>query len=243
MLSSACALALGLALGASTAPAGQASSAVDRPFHQLASNLRADARALGSGETAAIAAGSAVVAALLHPADDDLSDWVERGPHPAYTRLGSFAGDGWVQAGAAVATYGIGRLRGNAAATHVGADLIRAQLLNGIATRGLKLIAHRKRPGGGGDSMPSGHSSAAFTSAAVLAGHFGWKVAVPAYATAGFIGWTRVRDNAHWATDVLIGGALGTLIGRAVTRRHEPGAWTVVPAASTTGASLFVVRN
>ena len=241
MLSSACALALGLALGASIAPPGQATS-IERPFHQLGVNLRQDVLSLASTDTLVILGGGVIVAGLVHPADDNLSDWAGQ-HHPSYTGLGDFLGDGWFQASAAVATYSVGRLRKDAEIAHVGADLIRAQLLNGLITRGIKLIANRDRPSGGDDSLPSGHSSAAFTSAAVLGHHYGWKVAVPAYVTASFIAWSRVHDNAHWATDAVIGGAIGTVVGRAVTRHHARDRWTVVPSLSTTSASLFVVRN
>jgi membrane-associated phospholipid phosphatase len=243
VLSTACALALGLALGASSPrPAPQAPTA-DRPFHQLVSNLKQDVRALPSNETAVILAAGTTVALLMHPADDNLSEWARTGDRPGYTSIGSFLGNGWIQAGAAVATYAVGQSRRNTAVAHLGTDLIRAQLLNGIATRGLKLAADRRRPGGGGHSLPSGHTSAAFTTAAVLGSHYGWKVAIPAYAAAGFIGWTRVHDNAHWATDVLVGAAVGTLVGRTITRTHMPSSWTVVPTASTTGAAVFVVKR
>jgi membrane-associated phospholipid phosphatase len=235
-------LALGLALGASSPPATPQAPTVERPFHDLVSNLKQDIRSLPSNETAAMLAAGTMGALLLHPADDNLSEWARSGD-PGYTSLGSFLGNGWIQAGAAVATYAVGRARERPELAHLGADLIRAQLLNGVATRGLKLVANRRRPSGGDHSLPSGHSSAAFTTAAVLGSHYGWKIAVPAYAAAGFIGWTRVHDNAHWVTDVLVGGAVGTIIGRTITRQHTPTSWTVVPSASTTGAAVFIVRR
>ena len=61
--------------------------------------------------------------------------------------------------------------------------------------------------------MPSGHTSATFASAAVLQDHFGWKVGVPSFAVAGFVGWTRIRDQHHWLTDVLVGAMIGFAVG------------------------------
>jgi hypothetical protein len=34
-------------------------------------------------------------------------------------------------------------------------------------------------------------------------------------------GYARVNDRAHWASDVIAGGLVGTLIGRTIVRRHE----------------------
>jgi membrane-associated phospholipid phosphatase len=252
VLSTACALALGLALGAPPAPQDpqipnppedQQPAGIERPFHDLFSNLTHDIRALPSAETTVILAAGTTVALLALPADDNLSAWAERGANPSYTRVGSVLGNGWLQAGGAVAAYAIGRARKQPMLTHVGVDLIRAQLLNGIATRGLKIAANRRRPSGGNHSLPSGHSSAAFATAAVLGRHYGWKIALPAYAAAGFIGWTRVHDNAHWVTDVLVGGAVGTLVGRTITRGHGSQNWTVVPSASTSAAAVYVVKR
>jgi membrane-associated phospholipid phosphatase len=124
----------------------------------------------------------------------------------------------------------------------VGSDLIRAQVLNAVITRGLKFAVGRKRPSGGRESLPSGHASASFASAAVLDSHFGPKVGLPAYAVAGFIGWTRVRDNAHWLTDVIVGGAIGAAVGRTVARGHRTMTWAVVPTVTRDQVAVHVVR-
>jgi membrane-associated phospholipid phosphatase len=130
----------------------------------------------------------------------------------------------------------------HAAVTHVGSDLIRAQVLNGLTTRGLKIFVDRRRPGGGGHSFPSGHSSATFASAAILGTHFGWKVAVPAYAVGGFVGWARVRDGEHWLTDVVVGATIGTIIGRTVARTHGS-SWAVVPVVSGSSTGILIVKR
>jgi membrane-associated phospholipid phosphatase len=241
VLSSACALALALALDASVDR--RPATPIDRPFHQLFTNLGRDARAMPSAETAMILGAGGLGALALGPADDDLSGWAgSRGPS-RYTSLGRVLGDGWVQSGAAVVTYAIGVAARRPTATHVGSDLIRAQLLNGVVTRGLKLAVGRSRPSGGGSSFPSGHSSAAFASAAVLDAHFGWKVGMPAYAAAGFIGWTRVRDDAHWLSDVVVGGTVGAIVGRTIARGHGSRAWMMLPSASQASVALLVVRR
>jgi membrane-associated phospholipid phosphatase len=68
-------------------------------------------------------------------------------------------------------------------------------------------------------SMPSGHTARAFAVASVLAHQSGrWYVSVPVYGVAASVGAERVRSGDHWLTDVVVGGALGYLIGRSVTR-------------------------
>lgn len=242
MLSAACALALGLALGAASPQDSAAPSTVDRPFHQLFRNLGHDFLALPSRDTAVIAVAGSLAAAAMHPADDDVSEWGDNLGHSQYARIGAWLGDGWVQGGAAVATYVVGVSTKNARTTHVGSDLIRAQFLNGLTTRALKIFVDRERPGGGGHSFPSGHSSAMFATAGVLGSHFGWKVAAPAYAIGGLVGWSRVRDGEHWLTDVVVGATLGTIIGRTVVRTHGA-AWTVVPTVSKSGTTVLIVRR
>ena len=41
------------------------------------------------------------------------------------------------------------------------------------------------------------------------------------YTLASCVGYARVHDRAHWASDVLAGALVGTLIGRTIVRRHQ----------------------
>jgi membrane-associated phospholipid phosphatase len=215
----------------------------DRPIVRLFQNLGDDVRRLPAPDAALVLGGGAAASLASHPADDNLERWARTAGGTSYTAPGRVLGEGWLQVGGAVGVYAAGRLSRHAELTHVGSDLIRAQVLNGVVTTTLKLAAGRRRPGGGARlSFPSGHTSAAFASAAVLDGHYGWKIAVPAYAAAGFIGWTRLRDRAHWMSDVVFGAAVGTVMGRTVTRGHGRRGWTLVPAAADGGVAVYVIR-
>lgn len=127
------------------------------------------------------------------------------------------------------------------------------KLVTGLA----KSAFNRTRPFAGGDpmaadpgafsgkheklSMPSGHTARAFAVASVLAHQSGrWYVSVPAYGMAASVGLERVRSGDHWLTDIMVGGALGYLIGRSVsTPRSKTGVqYTPILSTDRVGISL-----
>ena len=180
---------------------------------------------------------------LTHSSDESVSNWVTESGDSTVADLGDTLGSGWFQVSGAVGTYLLGRMNHAPVVTHVGSDLIRAQLLNGVLTTGTKLMVARTRPNGGSFSFPSGHTSATFASAVVLADHFGWRVGVPAYAVAGFVGWTRIRDNQHWLSDVVFGSAVGFMAGRTITSTHPHSGWTVAPVITKGGGAVYLMKR
>jgi membrane-associated phospholipid phosphatase len=72
-------------------------------------------------------------------------------------------------------------------------------------------------------SFPSGHTTVAFAAATVFAMEYSNKPWVPvlAYSAASLIGISRITENRHWATDVLVGAALGYLSGRQVVNNYH----------------------
>ncbi|MES2880548.1 MAG: phosphatase PAP2 family protein [Bacteroidota bacterium] len=74
-----------------------------------------------------------------------------------------------------------------------------------------------------GSSFPSGHTTVAFAAATVFAMEYRDKPIIPiiAYSAASLIGISRVTENKHWATDVLVGAALGYLSGRQVVNNYH----------------------
>jgi len=215
----------------------------DRPLTRFPQNLGRDAKSLARPDAMLTAAIGLAAAGLAHSADDNLSDWaLESGNSKSYTPIGQMIGNAYLQGGAAIATYVIGKVQQSPEVAHIGSDLIRAQALNAVVTLTTKVAVDRERPDGGTRSFPSGHVSATFASAAVLAEHYGWKVGVPAYAVSGFIGWTRVRDRQHWLSDVVFGSAVGIVAGKAVTGSHMRN-WTIMPVASNTSAAFYLVKT
>ncbi|MGZ3885430.1 MAG: phosphatase PAP2 family protein [Bacteroidia bacterium] len=91
-----------------------------------------------------------------------------------------------------------------------------------LLTEGLKYSVQRKRPfvaypdeivcrkQESGFSFPSGHTSAAFSTATALTlSTKKWYVGVPAYAYASLVAYSRMRLGVHYPSDVIAGIVLG----------------------------------
>ena len=99
----------------------------------------------------------------------------------------------------------------------------------------------RERPDGSNrQSFPSGHAASGFAAAAVLARHYGWKAAAPAFLGATYIAAARVHDNRHYVSDVTFGAAMGTAAARTVMLKAGRYHLRVVPALGQGGAALMV---
>lgn len=99
----------------------------------------------------------------------------------------------------------------------------RAALLEGavalvpvnLAVEGLKYATNRQRPNGDHDrrnsAFPSSHAANAFALAVIVARR--WRrAALPAFAYAALVAYSRVYLNKHWCVDVVAGALLGGLL-------------------------------
>lgn len=79
--------------------------------------------------------------------------------------------------------------------------------------QGFKHVINERRPDStGDDAFPSGHTTMAFTCAAIMSRELGWRspwYSIGAYTAAGAIGVSRVMRGRHWAGDVVFGAGLG----------------------------------
>ncbi len=83
----------------------------------------------------------------------------------------------------------------------------------------------------GGNSFPSGHTTAAFSVAAVFATKYRetkWAPVV-AYSLATAVGISRIYENRHWASDVFAGAVLGLVTGKLICRNHMNGKLVFIP--------------
>jgi hypothetical protein len=85
----------------------------------------------------------------------------------------------------------------------------------------LKPTIDRTRPDGGRQSFPSGHAASAFAGAAFLQRRYGWRLGLPAYLLAGYVGYSRVESDRHHPTDVVAGAAIGIAANLVFTRPRQ----------------------
>lgn len=120
------------------------------------------------------------------------------------------------------------KLADNAGATEYGWKSAEAVLHGFLVSRALKLATQRPRPHRekeygfweGGGAFPSGHATVAWSIAATTAHHFDdheW-VAWVVYPMAGLISFSRITSGDHFASDVVVGSALGFVIGKYIVR-------------------------
>lgn len=71
-------------------------------------------------------------------------------------------------------------------------------------------------------SMPSGHTTVAFTLSTVLAERINNIYAtIGLYTLAAFTAYQRIYSDNHWFSDTVLGAAIGTVIGRAVVNLNK----------------------
>lgn len=136
---------------------------------------------------------------------------------------------------APVIIYGMGAIHHDEHATETGILAGEAIVDSLAVSEAAKLISERERPtldGAKGkffqsgtwfnSSFPSNHSIIAWSSAAVIASEYkGPLTQIMAYGLAAGVSATRVLAKQHFPSDVLVGSAVGWMIGRYVVHRHR----------------------
>ena len=158
---------------------------------------------------------------------DDLADRLNPLGNPRYL------------APALVTGWAAGRLAGASELSEASAHVLAVLIASGVANGTLKAGVGRERPAGGDplafrpfslenrwQSFPSGHAVVAFSVASALSGEADrpWVTAV-SYGTASLVGWSRVYEDEHWASDVVGGALVGIGASRLALQaihRHRP---------------------
>ena len=194
---------------------------------------------LDSARTLAI--GSALALAA-HTADGSVRDGRADG---LFQNVGQVSSGGQqygnltMQVPLAVGWWAVGSAMGNGRHAEAGRDLVRAQISAMSWTYALKYAVGRTRPNGDVRSFPSGHTSATFATATVLQRHYGWKAGLPFYALGAFTGASRIADDKHWTSDVIMGAVVGVTAGRAVTMRMGTHRLEMSPGAAPGGGVMM----
>lgn len=130
--------------------------------------------------------------------------------------------------------YLVGALADDKTSMQVAQDGFAASLIaSGIITPAIKWVAGRSRPRADqgvynfkpfsdtNASFPSGHTTEAFALASVVANHYDdtW-VTCTSYSIAGLVGLARTYHHAHFASDVMAGAMIGTLVGKSVVAHN-----------------------
>jgi membrane-associated phospholipid phosphatase len=161
------------------------------------------------------------LALLAHPADNDVNAHLVGKSNPFVA--GQFIGQTYTVLGASAAAYIYGRVTSSPRVQHLGMDELEALALAEGIVQGAKYIIRRDRPLNAdgspqsGYAMPSGHATVTFAAATVLQQHLGYKAGIPTYLVASYVAASRLHDNRHYLSDVVMGAATGIIIGRSVT--------------------------
>lgn len=234
----------------------EAATLRDEAGEFLAAPFRTDSGAVWG--TLAVAG----VVGVTYLFDDDIRDEVRRSRGRDLDRatdVGNLVGHPLLHLGVAGAVWGGGLLADSPRWRDTGLMMGEAAVIADAATFVLKQSVGRARPLTGSgkgsfrplqfesdfDSFPSMHTASSFAMASVLTRTSGSvSVGVLSYATAAFVGFSRMYDDKHWASDVLLGAAIGELAGRVVTNHHaRKGSVAVVPSVSGSSAGLMLVKK
>jgi len=120
-------------------------------------------------------------------------------------------------------------------ARHAVRRVARAAAITSVVTRAIKIYVGRARPRAWDDgatfqpvqlesrynSFPSGHTALAFALAQAIDDEIDHRPAeIGLYALSALVGWSRVRQDKHWASDVVAGGITGIVVTRMLRDGH-----------------------
>ncbi len=176
--------------------------------------------------------GSGVGASLLvWPYDNDITEALEDNFDELELQAPDKFGGFFVITGASLITHLIGRATHTPHIANTGLYLFEAYITTQLFTYSAKKLVKRTRPNGQNNlSFPSGHTSGMFSVASVLDKRYGYKVGIPSYLVASFVGLSRIKAKKHFATDVIAGAALGIIVGRSfVPLKNKSKSFGVTP--------------
>jgi membrane-associated phospholipid phosphatase len=120
--------------------------------------------------------------------------------------------------------------------------MMRAQIVSQVVVHGMKYSLRRDRPTGECCSFPSGHAATAFALASVLERHLGYRASWPALVGATYVATSRLVDDRHFLSDVLMGAGVGTAAGWTVVGTRGRSEYALQPVPVKGGMMLAFTR-
>src|SRR5580765_653186 len=182
----------------------------------LGRGLIGDIKHLPAKENMYLALVGGALAAGVSPVDQSFNAHLQSHYDAvnAFFAPAKYLGNTPEQIALSLGTYAYGRVFDHPKVSHLGMDLLRAQIVTTVLVQPIKYATHRERPDGSdAKSFPSGHAAITFAGATVLERHVGWRNSLLAYAVATYVAASRLHDNKHYLSDVVFGAAVGTIAG------------------------------
>src|SRR5712692_1768485 len=211
----------------------------------LFGDLVEDVKHLPAMQNVYLAAIGGGLAAAAHPADQSVNARLISHYDAANMAFapGKYVGDTAAQVALSLGTYAFGRIFDQPKTSHLGMDLVQAQILTEMLVEPIKFATHRERPDGSNhQAFPSGHAAITFATATVIERHLGWRKSLLGYGIASYVAASRLHDNRHYLSDVIFGAAVGAIAGRTVVH-HEADYWAVVPVSVPGGGIALLVTR
>lgn len=197
---------------------------------------------------------------ILYAFDDDIRKFIQRNPSHGLDVTSEYVFDPWGSYYSVALLGGFyiyGLAAKNNRARQVALGGAQAFLMTHITVQIVKNLTHRHRPyqdtpgnpklwegpfkGWENKSFPSGHTAGAFAMASLVSSIYKDKiwVGILSYTMATGVAWSRIYENEHWPSDVLIGAALGFAIGKTVYHLMQ-GKTNLTMGISDTGGIALV---
>lgn len=154
-----------------------------------------------------------------------------------FFNLATYYGYIYYQAALAGGLYMAGLLTRSDGVRETARLIMQSLTYSGTITIGLRMLFSRERPyitdnpykfdglklkSLDTQSFPSGHTAVAFATSTILAERIGtWWSRVIFYGAAGLVGFSKIRTNQHWLSDVVFGALLGFSSSWFVLKREE----------------------
>lgn len=205
------------------------------------------------------------VTAGLYHYDESIRDWAQTHRSEDSDRAADLfnpLGNGVASVPLLAGLYWYGKRHGDERAVTAGQLGLESMAISGALAQGLKYAAGRHRPNSGDphdvwdgpgfsadkyQSFPSFHTTTAFAAATVIASVYEEDRFIPplAYGAAALTGWSRLNDDAHWASDVFCGAVIGYTVAKRVLKRHSgqtaQTGFELVPIAGAHGGGIAVM--